>query len=100
MSFALRLAQGSEGVRGLAGLGNGQDNGVAVDGRIAIAELAGIFHFHGNASKFFEKIFANESRVVAGAAGGEDEALSPAELLAVEIQAAEVRAGVLVGQPP
>ena len=100
MSFALRLAQGSQGVRGLAGLGNGQDNGVAVDGRIAITKLAGIFHFHRDAGKLLEKIFANESRVVAGAAGGEDEALGPAELLAVEIQAAEVRAGVLIGQPP
>ena len=40
MPLALRFAQGGQGVGRLAGLRDGQDDGVAVDRRIAIAELA------------------------------------------------------------
>ena len=44
-------------------------------------------------------MFADQGRVIAGAASGEDEALGPAKLAGVQVQAAEVGGGVLVRKP-
>src|SRR5262249_38213583 len=47
------------------------------------------------AGELLEQVLADERRVVAGAAGGEDEALGPPQLADVEVEAAE--AGGAVG---
>ena len=59
--------------------------------RIAVAELAGVFDFDRNAGELLDQVLADQGRVPAGAAGGEDDAVDPAQLLRREVQAAEVR---------
>ena len=99
MALALRLAQGGQRVGRLAGLRDGDDDGVAVDRRIAIAELAGVLDLDRDAGELLEQVLADQGRVVAGAAGGQDDALGPAQLLRVEVQAAEVGGGVGLVEP-
>src|SRR6266404_5108751 len=99
MAFALGLTHRGQGIGGLARLGDGQDDGIAVHGRVAVAELAGVLDLDRDAGKLFEEIFAYQGSMVAGAAGGQEEAIGLAELLAVNIEAAEVSAGITVGQP-
>ena len=77
----LRLAQGRQRVGRLARLRDGDDDGVAVDGRIAIAELAGVLDLDGDAGELLEQILADQRRVIAGAAGRQDDALDLAQLL-------------------
>ena len=69
MPLALRFAQGGQRVGRLARLRDGQDDGVAVDRRIAIAELRGVFDLDRNAGELLEQVFADQGRVIAGAAG-------------------------------
>ena len=99
MALALRLAQRRQGVGRLARLRDGDDDGVAIDGRIAIAELAGVLDLDRDAGELLEQILADQGRVIAGAARGQDDALGAAELLRVEVQAAEVSGGVGVVEP-
>ena len=98
MSLALRFAQGGQGVGGFARLRDGQHDRVAVDGRIAIAKLRGVFHFDRNAGEFLEEIFADQGGVIAGAARRQDEAIGTAELLRIEVEAAEVGRGILIAR--
>ena len=81
MSHALGFAERRERVGGLAGLRDGQRHGVAVDRRVAIAEFAGVFDFHRQTGQFLEEVFADQARVITGAAGGHDDAIDLAELL-------------------
>ena len=74
-------------------------DGVAVDRRIAVAELAGVLDFDRHAGEFLEQVFADQPRVVARAAGGHDDAVDLAQLLRREVQAAEVGGGVVVVEP-
>ena len=60
---------------------DGDDDGVAVDRRIAVAELAGVFDLDGDAGELLEQILADQGRVIAGAARRQDDALGPAQLL-------------------
>ena len=99
VALALRLAQGGQGVGRLARLREGDDDGVAVDGRIAIAELAGVLDLDGNAGELLEQILADQGRVIAGAARRQDDALDLAQLLRVEVQAAEVGAAFVIVEP-
>ena len=99
VALALRLAQRRQGVRRLAGLGNCHDDGVAVDGRVAVAELAGVLHLHRDAGQLLEEVLADEPGVVARAAGGHDDAVDLAELLRREVQAAEVGGAVGLVEP-
>ena len=81
VALALRLAQGRQRVGRLARLRDGQDDRVAVDRRIAVAELAGVLDLDRDAGEFLEEIFADKAGVVAGAAGGQDDAVDLPELL-------------------
>ena len=62
MALAFRFAQGGQRVGRLAGLRDGQDDGVAVDGRVAIAELAGVFDLDRDAGQFLEQVLADQGR--------------------------------------
>ncbi len=61
-----------------------------VDGRIAIAELAGVLDLDGDAGVLLEQVFAHEGRVVARAARRQDDALDLAQPLRIEVQSAEM----------
>src|SRR5579883_144853 len=99
MALALRFAQGGQGIRRFSRLCDGDDNRVAIDGRIAIAKLTGVLDLDGNAGELLEQIFTDERGVVAGATRCQNDALGAAELLSIEVQAAEMSRGVGVVKP-
>ena len=73
--LALHFAQGGQRVGRFAALRDGEQQRVVVDRRIAIAQLAGVFHFDRNPGQLLDQIFADQRRVPAGAAGGEHDAV-------------------------
>ena len=81
-------------------MGDGQHDRVAVHGRVAIAELAGVLHFDREARQFLQQVLAHQAGMVAGAAGGEDQSLGTAQLAVVEVQAAKVGGGIGVVECP
>ena len=82
MPFAFHFAQGGQRVGRFAALRDGEQQRVAIQRRIAIAQLAGVFDFDRNAGEFLDQVFADQGRVPAGAAGGEDDADSHAAIAA------------------
>ena len=54
---------------------------VAVDRRVAVAELAGVFDLDRDAGELLDQVLADQGRVLAGAAGGEDDAVDLPQLL-------------------
>ena len=89
MALALHLAQGGQRVGRFAALRDGEQQRVVSQRRIAVAELAGVFDFDRNAGEFLDQILADQGRVPARAAGGEDDAVDRAQLLRRQVQAAE-----------
>ena len=61
-----------------------------VERRIAIAEFAGVFDLDRNARELLEKVLADQGGVIAGAAGGQDDAVDLPQFCGVEVEAAEV----------
>ena len=57
----------------LAGLRNGHHYVIGKENRVAIAEFRGVFHFHGQARKGLDQVFADEAGVPRGAAGDDDD---------------------------
>ena len=58
-------------------------------GRIAVAQLAGVFHFDRNAGERLDHVFADQRRVPARAAGREHDPVDRPQLLRRQIQPAE-----------
>ena len=81
VAAAFRLAQGGQCVGSLAGLRDDEQDGIALERRVAIAELVGEFDFDGDMGEFLDEILAHESGVPARAAGGDDDALDGAQRL-------------------
>ena len=76
------LAQRRQRVGRLARLRDGEDDACCWSmRRIAIAELAGVFDLDRDAGELLEQVFADQGRVLARAAGGEDDPVDPAQLL-------------------
>ena len=98
MALALRLAHRRQRVGRLAGLRQGDDDGVAVQRRIAVAELAGVLHFHRHSRELLEQIFTHQRGVIAGAARRHDDAIRLTQPLHVEIEAAEMGRAVALFQ--
>ena len=87
--FALRFAQGGEGVDCFAGLADGKDEGVFIERGVAVTEFGGVFDFNGDAGEALDEVFGNEAGVPGGAAGEEEDAVDAEEFLRGEVQAAE-----------
>ena len=100
MALALALAQGRQRVGRLAGLRDGDDDGVAVDRRIAVAELAGVLDLDRDAGELLEQVFADQGRVVAGAAAVRMMRSAWRSCCGIEVEAAEVGGGVGVASRP
>src|SRR5439155_5993477 len=94
VALALALAQRGQRVGRLARLRDRYHDGVAVDRRVAVAELAGVLYLDRDARELLEQVLAHQRRVVAGAARRQDDPLGAAQLLRVEVEAAEVGGGV------
>ena len=85
-----RVADGGEGVGGLARLGHGNDERCRRDDGVAIAELAGRLDLGRDASPTLNKVLGNKAGVVAGAAGDHVDAVDVVELLEGQAQLVDV----------
>ncbi len=75
-AFALRR----DGVGGLARLGDDHRHFILFDQRIAVAEFAGVIHLDRNPRQPLDHVFAGQSGVPTGAAGGDVQLAQIAEL--------------------
>ncbi len=87
----LRLAEGAEGVGRLARLAEDEDQRAVVERGVAVAELAGVLDLDRQVGQPLDQVLADQRRVPARAAGGEDDPADPAELAGGEVQPAELR---------
>jgi hypothetical protein len=67
-SFA-DFAQAGQRVGRFAALRDGEHQRVVVQRRIAVAQLAGVFHFHRDPAQFFDNILRHQTSMPAGSAG-------------------------------
>ncbi len=65
----LGIAQGSQGIGGFPGLGDGDEQRVGLHRHLAVAELAGHLDLAGNAGQLFQPVAGDHAGVEAGAAG-------------------------------
>ena len=99
-ALALGLAEGGQGVRGLAALADGHGQGVRVhDGR-AVAELASVVHLGGDSRDLLEQELAHERGVPARPAGEEHHPPHVLEPLGGLAQLLEVDAALFEADPP
>ena len=68
-SQALGLPESRHGVQGLPGLADGNDQGVLIHQRPAVAEFRGQRHLHRAAEQTLPGVFPHHSRMIGGAAG-------------------------------
>ncbi len=97
--FALAFPHGREGVGRLAALRDREHHRPRAQGRIAIAQLARVFDFGGNAGELFQQIFPNQPGVPTRAARGEHDPVDLPQFLGGEIQTPEDRGSFIVVQP-
>ena len=84
------LAQGGQGVGGLAGLGDDQEHRVFFQRRVPVTKFVRELHFHRDSRQFLDQIFAHQRRVPACAARRNHDALKRAQLVGSQVQAAEL----------
>ena len=82
MPLALDLAQRGQRVGRLAALRDREQQRVAIHRRVAIAQLAGVFHFDRNPGELLDQIFADQRRMPTRAASGEQNAVDRAQAAA------------------
>ena len=83
-----------------AALADRENEGVFVEGCVAVAEFAGVFHLHRDAGILFDEIFGDEARVPGGAAAEEEDAVDLPELARLDIEAAELGRAAVLGKAP
>ena len=99
MPFALALSHRGQRVGRFPALRDGEDHRHIGHRRIAIPELAGVFHLGRNPRELFQQVFTDQSRVPARAAGCQHDAVHAAQVLRVEVQAAELGGRFFLVQP-
>src|SRR4029077_12111585 len=65
-SFALAFAQCPQSISGFTALADGENKGVAAHWCVAMAELAGVFHFYRNVCQLFDEIYPDQDREPCG----------------------------------
>lgn len=98
VTFALGFAEGSEGVDCFPGLADGEDEGVLIEGGVAVTEFRGVFDFDGDAGEAFDEVFGDEAGVPGGTAGEEENAVDPEKFLGGEVQSTEDGGAAVVGE--
>jgi hypothetical protein len=91
------VARGGDGVAGLAGLRDRDDERVRVEDRVAVAELAGDLDLDRDAGPVLDRELADHAGVQRRAAGDDEHLVDAAELALVGAQLVEVEPSV--GQP-
>ena len=99
MALALHFPQGRQRVGRFSALRDGKQQRVALQRRIPIAKLAGVFHLDRQSRQRLDLIFAHQGRVPTGAAGGHHDAVYLAELPGRQVQPAEVRRRLIHVEP-
>ncbi len=82
--LVLGVPQRHEGVHGLAGLADDDDQGGAVQDRVAVAELAGQLDLDRDAGPVLDGVLGDQAGVVGGAAGDDEDLVDVAQLLVGE----------------
>ena len=77
MPAALGLVEGTQRIGRLARLAEHEDECSIVERRVAIAELAGVFDLDGQVREPLDQVLADQGRVPARSARGEDDAPRP-----------------------
>ncbi len=90
-AFLLGFLEGGERVGGFAGLADGNHERARFDDGVSVAELGCVFDFDRDAGEVFYHVFTDHACVVAGAAGGDDDAVDVPEFLDVRVEAGEFR---------
>ena len=80
VTFSLGFAQRGQGVDRLAGLAHDKKERVAIERRVAVAELRGVIHLDGKAGKALDQMLGHEAGVPSGAAGAKHEPIYLAQL--------------------
>ena len=75
------MPYGLQRVGGLAGLRDGHDEGVAVQNRVAVAELTGELHLDGQPGPVLDRVLGEQPGVIGGAAGDDEHLVDLAQLL-------------------
>ncbi len=96
MPAASGFAQAGERIGSFTGLADDEDERSGFDGRVAVAELAGVFDFDGDVGEVFDHVFAGERGVPAGAACIDEDSVHRAEFGCGHVEAAEVGGGFLL----
>ena len=96
VAAALGFAQRGERVGGLAGLREDEQHGVPFERRVAVTEFVRELDLHRHLREFLDQVFADQRRVPARAAGGDDDAVDRAQFGGRHVQAAETGGGALV----
>ena len=89
VTFSFAFPHRCQRICGFATLRNCKYESSIIDRRIAISLFTRVFYFREHPSKFFEKVFADESCVPAGSAGCENNSVGSAQLLSGQIQPAD-----------
>ncbi len=79
-AFGDELGLGGEGVGGFAGLGDEEADGARVGDGVAVAVLAGVVDFDGEAGEALDHELAGEASVPGGSAGGDGDLAGVAEV--------------------
>ena len=74
-----RVADRLDGVHGLAALGDGDDQGLLADDRVAVAELAGELDLDGDAAPVLDRVAGDLAGVGRGAAADHDDLVDGAQ---------------------
>jgi len=88
-SFGGELGLGGEGVGGFAGLGDEEADGAGVGDGVAVAVLAGVVDFDGEAGEALDHELAGEAGVPGGAAGGDGDLAGVAEVFVGDLHGFE-----------
>src|SRR6266513_1259727 len=87
----LRLAHGGERVSSLARLRDHDAECPVADDRIPVAQLGCVLDFHRNSGEALKHVLADQRRVPARAAGGDEDVVEPEELLVCHVESPELR---------
>ena len=98
-ALAAYLLHGEQGVDGLAGLAHRDVEGVGLDHRVAVAELAGRLGVGGDAGELLDQRGAHLADVVGRAAAEDLHAPHGPQVAGVHVEAAEVRGAEALVEP-
>ena len=96
----LGLPYRSEGIRGLAALGDADHQSAIGEDRVPVAELGSVLHLHRDAGQLLDHVLADEPGVPGSAAGGDHDPVEAFELVVGEVETPEPGVAFVLQQVP